>query len=137
MDSIDLTSADTARSIQPPSASVVVVRPKKPRRYKLLSKQRLKIPNPFPKKYDYTKHMPLVNIDTEDEDSEEPDLQLLKKVSNQSLNDLLHHDRGHRSGDASDNDEDNDWDLTLTSPQLHHSTNRCGCFNLPHRCTIS
>ncbi|KAF5395597.1 hypothetical protein PHET_11650 [Paragonimus heterotremus] len=66
MDSVGQARADT--SVQPLSASVVVVRPKKPRRYKLLSKQRLKIPNPFPKKYEYTKHMPLVNIDTEDED---------------------------------------------------------------------
>ncbi|KAF7261349.1 hypothetical protein EG68_04062 [Paragonimus skrjabini miyazakii] len=137
MDSTGLARDDTTRSLQPPSASVVVIRPKKPRRYKLLSKQRLKVPNPFPKKYEYTKHMPLINIDTEDEDSEAPDSQLLKKVSNQSLNDLLHHDRGHRSEDASDNDEDNDWDLTLTSTRLQHPTNRCGCFNLPHRCSIS
>ncbi|KAF8560711.1 hypothetical protein P879_01339 [Paragonimus westermani] len=137
MDSIGLTRADTSRNLRPPTASVVVVRPKKPRRYKLLSKQRLKVPNPFPKKYEYTKHMPLINIDTEDEDSEEPDLQSLKKVSNQSLSNLLHHDRSHKTEDASDDDEENDWDLTLTPPRLHHSNNRCGCFNLPHGCTVS
>ncbi|GAA48828.1 hypothetical protein CSKR_113001 [Clonorchis sinensis] len=141
MEKIPLATAPTSNSINlgtiaRDGGEVSVIRPKKQRRYHLLTKERLRVPkNSFTKKYEYTKHMPLINISSDDEDNEELDSHLVSKVSNRSLSELLSRDNNSRTL-FSEADEDDMWDLTLSLP--HESpTRRCGCFRLPPNCTIS
>ncbi|CAL8104777.1 unnamed protein product [Calicophoron daubneyi] len=104
---------------------VTVVRPNKGRRYRLLSNNRLKVPNGHPRTYDYTKHMPLITIDSDEEDSEEFDTRMYDKVSNQNLNELLKKDRSEGPTGSGERDGDDDWDLNLIPPTQHRT--RCAC----------
>ncbi|VDO90606.1 unnamed protein product [Schistosoma curassoni] len=72
-------SADRSPLIQPEETSnkssfpsITVVKPKHPRRYKLLPKDKLRFPkndtsNQFWRVNDYTKHMPLINVNCDDD----------------------------------------------------------------------
>nr|CAH8821891.1 unnamed protein product [Trichobilharzia regenti] len=122
--------------------SITVVRPKQPRRYKLLPKDKLRFPksdtsNQFWRKYDYTKHMPLITVDCDDEESEEFDGALFQKVSNNGLHDVLKRDRTNRNGlsaaAGNPGDEwDDDWNLNLSTP-----SQRRRLFCCPLDCTLS
>ncbi|TPP39710.1 hypothetical protein FGIG_08744 [Fasciola gigantica] len=124
------------------SDAKVAVRSTKSRRYKLLSQNRLKIPNGLTKKYDYTKHMPLIQVDSNDDDSEDIDSRAFGKVSNPNLHKLLSQDRtnlqtinGKITVTDDLNEDEDDWDLSLTLPHPPASW-KCGCLPVPG-CTVS
>lgn len=88
------------------------------------------------------KHMPLIQVDSDDEENEGIDSQVFKKVSNQNLHELLWQDRakqqsngGLQAADESNVDED-DWDLSLTLPHPSSSDRKCGCLPVPE-CAVS
>ncbi|CAH8469277.1 unnamed protein product [Schistosoma turkestanicum] len=119
--------------------SVAVVRPKHPRRYKLLPKDKLRFPrndnaHQFWRKTDYSKHMPLINVNY-DNDDEEFNVALFQNVANKGLCDYLKADQlssyyHHHQSNSTD-----DWDLHLSIPNEFKKQQTCCPFN--NCCTLS
>ncbi|CAH8431987.1 unnamed protein product [Schistosoma rodhaini] len=138
-------SADKSPLIQPEDTSnkpslpsITVIKPKHPRRYKLLPKDKLRFPkndtsNQLWRTGDYTKHMPLINVNCDD-DSEEFDGALFQKVANKGLCDYLKNDRlsSHNRSNLTNSHTYDDWDLHLSTPVQRRTQICC-----PFSCTLS